>query len=107
MTNICCGLLSVFRFLLGVDSIVFAFSVLSMVFLCRLNRLETNFRHYYFLFLHDLVSDLMYCLLFLVNHMPAHRVIILCPAVLLQMIKKVASFNHVHRAHYAEIAFGI
>ncbi|PKI65510.1 CASP-like protein 1F2 [Punica granatum] len=46
---------SAFRFLLGVDAVVCGFSLMSLVFLCCLRRPGSNFRHYFFLFLHDLV----------------------------------------------------
>ncbi|KAK4771744.1 hypothetical protein SAY86_013519 [Trapa natans] len=49
------------RFLLGVDSAVLAFSVLSAAFLCGLSRSgeQQSFRHYFLLFLHDLVMTVL------------------------------------------------
>ncbi|KAK4759868.1 hypothetical protein SAY87_022999 [Trapa incisa] len=43
------------RYLMGVNSIVFGFSLLSLAFLCRLQWSKPNSKHYFFLFLHDLV----------------------------------------------------
>ncbi|KAK4754841.1 hypothetical protein SAY87_008598 [Trapa incisa] len=43
------------RYLMGVNSVVFGFSLLSLAFLCCLKWSKSNSRHYFVLFLHDLV----------------------------------------------------